>query len=115
MSPRKPIVERDPHGKALNEPGAKADAGKVMGALLGDFSRALWQVAEVGTYGAKKYTRGGWQSVPQGPERYRDALWRHLLESNQSDLDKDTELRHLAHAAWNILAILELDARGQQT
>jgi hypothetical protein len=39
--------------------GVKHDTGKVMGQVLGDFSRALMGVAEVGTFGAHKYTRGG--------------------------------------------------------
>jgi hypothetical protein len=102
------MSEIDPLGKSAHEPGAKLDAGKVMGGLLGDFSLALMAVAEVGTFGAKKYSRGGWQSVPEGAQRYNDAMWRHLLKEQREDLDPDSGLMHKAHRAWNALAELEL-------
>lgn len=105
-------AEVDPYGKYPHEPGAKLDAGKVKAGVLHDFSSALFDVACVGTYGAEKYTRGGWQSVPNARERYFDAMWRHLLAARHEAADKDTGLKHLAHAAWNILAVLELEARG---
>lgn len=56
------MIESDPHSRPLNTPGAKADAGKVRPALvLGGFPRAMLAVAEVATYGAEKYTEGGWR------------------------------------------------------
>lgn len=92
--------------------GVKHDQGKIMGQLLGDFSRALMGVAEVGTFGAHKYTRGGWQTVPDAYQRYYDALWRHLLQANHEDRDVESGLTHLEHAAWNILAVIELKKRN---
>jgi len=62
----------------LLQPVVKAQ-GKPIASVLGDFGRALLAVAEVGTFGADKYTRGGWVSVPDGVDRYTDALYRHLL------------------------------------
>lgn len=107
------MTEYDPTGRAANEPGAKLDAGKPRCALvLGGFSRALQQVAAVGTFGANKYTDNGWQTVPNGEERYTDALYRHLLQEGQGQLcDADSNLLHAAHAAWNALARLELMLR----
>lgn len=107
-------LETDPNGLAANEPGAKLDAGKILGGLLGDFSLALTAVAEVGTYGATKYTRGGWQQVPNGELRYHDAMWRHLLAARHEPKDVDTGLLHKAHLAWNALAELELHLRAQR-
>ena len=103
--------EQDPHGKCLHTPGAKADMGKVKAGVIGDFGLALLAVAEVGTHGADKYTRGGWQHVPSGQERYTDAMWRHLLKAGQEEFDQDSGLSHKAHAAWNALAVLELEIR----
>jgi len=103
--------EIDPNGKSQHEHGAKLDDGKIMGGVLKDFSLALKAVAEVGTFGAKKYTRGGWQSVPNGIERYGDALWRHLLSERHEPIDTDSKLLHEAHLAWNSLARLELILR----
>lgn len=97
--------------KQITPVGVKHDDGKVMGQLLGDFSRALMGVAEVGTFGAHKYTRGGWQHVPDAAQRYYDALWRHLLQANQEHADNESGLSHLEHAAWNILAVIELKKR----
>jgi hypothetical protein len=73
------IEGQDPNGKGQHEPGAKMDSGKVKAGMLGDFSLALMEVAKVCTYGAKKYTRHGWEEVPNGVERYHDAKWRHKL------------------------------------
>lgn len=101
-------LESDPTGRAPHEPGAKLDAGKVYASLLGDFSLALTEVAKVATFGANKYSRGGWQTVPNGIQRYSDAKWRHLLKSG---VDEDSGLLHKAHEAWNVLAELELILR----
>jgi len=91
--------------------GVKHDDGKPLAGLLGDFSRALMAVAEVGTFGARKYTRGGWQSVPDGAQRYTDAMWRHLLAEQQAPLDSESGLAHASHMAWDALARLELMLR----
>jgi hypothetical protein len=63
----------------------------------------------VGTFGADKYTLHGWLAVENGEERYMDALFRHLLADEETDAESD--LPHLAHAAWNALAVLELHLR----
>ena len=107
------ITETDPNGKDQHEPGAKLDGGKVKAGVLGDFSLALNAVAMVGTYGANKYTRNGWESVPDAVERYTDAKWRHLLAQHESVYDNESELMHIAHEAWNTLAALELTLRGK--
>ncbi len=101
----------------LHAPGAKDDKAKPMAGVLLDFSRALQLVADVGTYGAKKYMRQGWCVVQEGSQRYTDALVRHLLamDVDPDGLDKETGLPHLAHVAWNALAVLELQARRKET
>ena len=104
-------LEFDPTGTEAHEPGAKLDGGKLLAATLSDFSLALQAVAEVGTHGAKKYSRGGWQSVPDALTRYKDAEWRHLLKSRHEEYDQDSGLLHDAHKIWNSLAQLELFLR----
>lgn len=90
------------------------DAGKArMGLVFGGFRHALTEVAKVGTFGANKYTDNGWISVPNASARYRDALYRHLL-ADEID-DSESGLPHLAHAAWNALAILELYLTEEET
>lgn len=110
-------LEEDPHfGRNLNVPGAKGDAGKMRpGLVLGGFARALREVVKVGTYGAMKYTDNGWMTVTNGIERYDDAKLRHWLDEKCGiDCDKDTQLLHAAHEAWNALARLDLLVRKQE-
>ena len=107
-------TENDPHGIGQHEAGAKLDGGKLKAGVLKDFSLALAAVAEVGTFGANKYTRGGWQSVPNGIERYDDAFWRHLLKERHEPLDEDSGMPHEWHLVWNALAHLEMVLRKQR-
>jgi len=106
-------MELDPNGKAPSESGAKLDSGKNrLGLVLGDFARALEQVGHVGTFGAKKYTDGGWVEVPNGIDRYTDAMLRHWLAEQRGEaFDPETKLMHAAHLAWNALSRLDLMLR----
>lgn len=89
--------------------GAKFDQGKVRPSLiLHGFPRAIEAVAEVGMYGLTLHEEGSWKDVPNGLQRYRDALQRHLLKHAKEDKDTASGLWHEAHAAWNALAVLEL-------
>lgn len=110
------INESDPNGLEASTPGAKLDAGKPKcGQVLGMFAHALWEVSRVGTFGAKKYSMGGWQEVEDGVNRYDNAGVRHFLEFHMGKVvDKESELLHLAHEAWNALAKLELFIRNQK-
>lgn len=92
------------------EKGVKLDNGKnKLGLVFKGFSNALWQVGEVGTFGANKYTENGWQEVKNGIKRYTSALLRHLFKHFQGEIyDKESGLPHLSHVAWNSLAMLEL-------
>ena len=91
--------------------GVKHDAGKPAAGVLADFSLALRAVAEVGTFGIIKYSRGNWQDVENGRIRYTDAMWRHLLDSRHEEIDPETSLLHEAAMVWNALARLELKMR----
>lgn len=110
------MSEKDPTGKNPHEPGAKLDAGKspVFQGLIDYFPRACIAVAGISGFGASKYAWKGWQSVPDGVNRYSNALGRHMmLESIEGPFDKDSGLLHKAHAAWNALAALELYLREE--
>lgn len=111
-----PMKEKDPHGKGQHEPGAKLDAGKspTWQGLLDYFPRACNAVADVSAAGARKYAWKGWESVPDGVNRYRNALVRHIVnESIEGKTDPDG-FRHLAQIAWNALATLELTLREEE-
>lgn len=99
-------------------PGAvKYDAGKapVFRGAVAYFPRAIQAVASVSAFGATKYAWSGWRHVPDGLNRYSDAMVRHMLaEAEGQDLDPDSGLLHAAHTGWNALARLELILQEKQ-
>jgi hypothetical protein len=110
------MAEFDPNGKSAKELGSKLDAGKspVYQGLLDYFPRSCLAVADVSAAGAAKYAWKGWETVPDGVNRYRNALGRHLVnESIEGTYDPDG-FRHLAQIAWNALAALELTLREEE-
>lgn len=110
-------VEHDPNGFAPGQPGAKLDAGKspVRRGLLEYFPRACLAIAEVSASGASKYSWRGWESVPDGINRYGDAEARHICKAAiEGSIDKDYGHLHAAHEAWNALARLELILKEPQ-
>jgi hypothetical protein len=106
--------EKDPDGKRAKEPGAKFDEGKapITRGCLQYFPRALEAVALVSLHGASKYSWKGWEVVPDGINRYGDALGRHLAREAYEAYDIDSSFHHAAHAAWDALARLELILRS---
>lgn len=96
--------------KMGTDKGVKLDDGKLrLGLVFGGFANGLKEVGAIGTFGANKYTDNGWQSVPNGVERYKDALLRHLFAwMSGEEYDQESGYRHLAHAGWNCLALLTL-------
>ncbi len=110
------FVEKDPNGLDSKAPGSKLDSGKPLsGSILRMFANALAAVVEVGTFGANKYSLGGWEHVVDGERRYEDAQLRHMLKVwVGEEADGDSKLSHRAHAAWNALAVLELELRRKK-
>lgn len=120
-----PTSESDPNGKSAKEPGSKLDAGKspVFQGLLSYFPAACVAVANVSRLGAEKYAWKGWESVPDGFNRYSDALGRHLcaegtdgpIDSTMKDSDGSIAgVYHASQVAWNALARLELLLKESQ-
>jgi hypothetical protein len=87
--------------------GKKFDNGKPRVSLLS--SDAIIEVAKVATMGAEKYDDNNWRKGMKW-SRLMDAAERHLLSYNKGDrIDKESNLSHLAHVAWNIMALLEYE------
>ena len=110
------MSEFDPTGRCSSDPGAKLDAGKipVMRGAIYQFPRALETVAQLSDFGARKYTWNGWESVPDGVQRYRDARGRHEFALAKGEThDPDSKVHHLTAVAWNALAELELMLRNE--
>ena len=107
--------ESDPTGRTQHTSGSKLDAGKPrVGMVLADFDLALNAVAIVGTHGAKKYTSHGWHDVPNGIERYTDAMMRHWLAEQREKQLEWPDVTHAAQVAWNALARLQLMLENEQ-
>lgn len=85
--------------------GVKYDSGKVRFDLVPVAPlRALAQVYQMG---AVKYEDNGWRSGLAWSRIYA-ALQRHLLAFWEGqDLDDESGLPHLAHAAWGTFTLLE--------
>lgn len=69
--------------------------------------KAIEAVAKVDRWGKRKYPRGNSKKEHSYTQLW-DAAFRHLKTAIlKEDLDSESEEEHLAHAAWNILTLLE--------
>ena len=65
------------------------------------------KIVEVYHFGAQKYGPNSWQNIEDGENRYRGALFRHMVAHGKGQLrDEESGLLHAAHMAWNAIAIL---------
>jgi hypothetical protein len=100
-----PLTTDDPNKtKGL---GSKYDSGKLLfECFMGDLAPVIKGVVRVLTYGAVKYKRASWQSVPNAKQRYLDAFYRHMNEYHSgSHIDDESKLPHLYHAVCNLMFI----------
>lgn len=89
------------------------DEGKVPISLLQ--WAALIEVAKVARFGATKYGQRNWEeNAPRWSYgQLADSAYRHLIAWQLGeDKNPESKCHHLAHAAWNILSLLELTERG---
>lgn len=96
--------------------GRKFDGGKapLMQGLWLYFTKALNAVALISQYGKEKYQveyyDQNWRRVDNAKGRYADALLRHLDKHFGGEkLDPESGKPHIDHAAWNVLALSELE------
>lgn len=100
-----------------NTEGVKYDQQKPQlyrGVLL-QFPLAITLLSRASEHGANKYSWSNWVDVPDGFNRYSDAMVRHLIAEGQNQvLDPDSGLPHIAHTLWNSFARAELYCKAQQ-
>lgn len=85
----------------------KRDSGKPRLALVPP--KLIRAVGEVRTYGVNKYHGdNSWNKVD--PNRYKDALMRHLVAylEDEKGVDKESGLPHLWHMACNVAFLIEM-------
>jgi hypothetical protein len=86
---------------------AKHDSDKPRYDLLPPVAIDL--MAQVMTFGAKKYKPEGWRIVPDALQRYHAALLRHSFAMLRGEvLDQESGLPHAAHAMCCAAFIAEL-------
>jgi hypothetical protein len=98
-----------PVGEISESAGVRHDEGKTRFDLLP--ADALFEVARVFTEGAKKYDSRNWEKGMAWNKHFA-AMQRHLWkwEMGQS-IDEESQLNHLAHAAFGCLALLAYELR----
>lgn len=96
-----------------NPVGVKADQGKPrLGLVLVEVPHAFEKLGTLLGFGADKYAVGNWDKVPEGEMRYLDALMRHLTQHHKGEkVDPESGELHLAHAAVNIMFLLDKELR----
>jgi hypothetical protein len=94
----------------VSEQGIRYDKGKNQLALMS--VPALWEIGLVYTMGAQKYADRNWEKgMPY--TKTMDAALRHIfkwLAGHRND--EESGLHHLAHAAWNLIALLHYELAG---
>ena len=95
-----------------NNQNAKSDTGKIRPSLVP--SSLVCAVAQVREFGTKKYgDPDNWKLVE--PERYRDAMYRHMLAyiDDPEGVDEESGLSHLWHLACNAAFLIEMEKRSK--
>lgn len=104
------IIKNGEVMEEVNDQTAKADAGKPKLTLVP--RQIIYDIAEVREYGNNKYPEGGpdnWKKVDR--QRYRDALFRHLLLylDDPQGVDEESGIKHLKHIACNVAFLCEIE------
>lgn len=92
---------------AIATQSAKADDGKAKLTLVP--RDIIYAIARVREYGTKKYhDPNNWKKVE--PERYKDAMFRHMLAylDDPYGFDEESGLPHLWHLACNVAFLCEM-------
>lgn len=94
----------------MSDQKIKADAGKPRLSLVP--MQILFDIAKIREYGNKKYPDGGvdnWKNVE--PERYRDAMLRHMVAyiRDPGGVDEESGMPHRWHLECNLAFLAELE------
>jgi len=89
----------------IEKKGLKDDKGKLRYDLI--TPESIEALAEVLTYGAKKYKPNSWQNVEDASNKHYAALMRHLIAWRKGEkLDPETKLNHIKHILTNTMFLL---------
>jgi len=90
--------------------------GKPQMDFILDFPIAVEALCRVKELGAVKYARDNWKLGGKPDSEYYAACMRHLMAAKTAKdrgemFADDSGCLHLAHAMWNIMALIELNVR----
>lgn len=96
--------------------GMKFDGDKVRAELLlQGMPRTLEGVADILTFGARKYAAHSWQHVEDGINRYEAAAMRHKLARMKGEvLDPESGRPHILHELCSLMFVAELQALAKE-
>ena len=84
--------------------------GKAQLSYILEFPRMVTAFARVMELGALKYDPGNWKLGGKPDKEYLDATMRHIVAfQSGEEFASDSGCHHLAHAAWNLFALVELN------
>jgi len=111
MSEMKKYKRSEEEESALGkEDGAKFDDGKERFDLLPIYP--LWEIVRVYTYGTQKYDDDNWRRGMKWGKLIAAAL-RHFFKWMMGEkYDDESGLHHLAHCAWQCMALMEYERIG---
>lgn len=90
---------------------ARFSEGKIRHDLVAPW--ALEQIARVYTYGTIKYDDDNWWKGLRWKKDVFGCILRHIWKWFRGEKnDDESGLHHLAHAAWNCLALMEYERNG---
>lgn len=93
--------------------GKKNDQNKRQWALLP--WKEVGVVADVLTFGCRKYSADNWMHVPAAERRYFEAAMRHITARQTGEvLDQETGFPHLAHAVCCLLFWMWFDRKNRR-
>lgn len=109
-----PLRFHDPSIYSTINTGLKYDSEKTDWSLLP--MDVIEEVAEVLTFGAKKYAPDNWKRVPKWRDRYYSAAQRHIKQYRDGEFnDLETDRSHLAHAIACLVFLYEKEKEGSES
>ena len=72
------------------------------------------EVSKVADYGRSKYGKQNWRQEASNTQ-YLNCAMRHLIKYMYGEeIDSESKCKHIAHSAWNLLALLEKQMMGKE-
>lgn len=98
-----------PKAEKSAEKSVESKKGKLRVSIL---PMTFWEeVMKVGEFGAEKHGDNTYKKI-RNRVYYLDAAFRHFFVCyvlRKEITDPESGLHHLAHAVWNLLAVMEID------